>query len=160
MWPAVGVGLAAAAIAGLLTVTGVMVWSHQRQAGERQRSAEFAAAARQGVINLMSIDYTKAKDSVQRVLEGSTGTFHDNFAETSDEFVKALQDEKITTRAEVNDAAVERMSGDGAVVLVSATSVREGPKAPKEQKQPRVWRVVVTLVRDGGQVKLSGVEFV
>lgn len=160
LWPAVGVGLAAAAIAGLLTVTGVMVWSHQRQAGERQRSAEFAAAARQGVINLMSIDYTKAKDSVQRVLEGSTGTFHDNFAETSDEFVKALQDEKITTRAEVNDAAVERMSGDGAVVLVSATSVREGPKAPKEQKQPRVWRVVVTLVRDGGQVKLSGVEFV
>ena len=159
-WQAVGIGLAAAATAGLLTLSGFWLWQHQQASAERQRGAEFAAAARQGVINLMSIDFTSAKDSVQRVLDSSTGNFRDNFLETSDDFVKAVQAEKITTKATVNDAAVESMTGDTAVVLVSATSVREGAKAPKDQQQPRVWRVVVTMQLDNGQPKVSGVEFV
>jgi len=46
------------------------------------------------------------------------------------------------------------------VVLVSATSLREGPQAPQEQRQPRVWRVVVNLQREGEAIKISGVEFV
>ena len=157
---AVGVGLAAALSAGLITVTALMLWAHRDDAEERRRGAEFVAAARQNVVNLMAIDYTTAKDSVQRVLDGSTGKFRVNFEETAEEFVKALQDEKITTTATVNDAALESMTADSAVVMVSATSQREGANAPKEQQQPRVWRIVLTLERDGGQVKMSGVEFV
>ncbi len=152
--------LAALVAAGLLVSTGLMIWQHSTATGTRQRSAEFAAAARQSVVNLMSIDYASAGDSVQRVLDGSTGRFHDNFASTADDFVKALQAEKIVTKAEVNDTAVESMAGDSAVVLVSATSHREGPNAPKDQQQPRVWRVVLNLQRDGDQIKMSGVEFV
>ena len=52
------------------------------------------------------------------------------------------------------------MTGESAVVLVSATSHREGPQAPKDQQQPRLWRIVVSLERDGDQIKMSGVEFV
>lgn len=148
------------AVAGLAMLTGLMVWQHVKAADHRDRAAEYAAAARQSVVNLMSIDYSTAKDSVQRVLDGSTGKFHDNFAGTADDFVKALQDEKIVTKAEVSDTAVESMTADSAVVLVSATSRREGPAAPKDQQQPRVWRVVLTLQRDGGQIKMSGVDFV
>ena len=125
-----------------------------------QQIAEYAAAARQGLVNLMSIDYTTADDSVQRVLDGSTGRFRANFEETADEFVKALKDEKIVTKATVNDAAVESMTDDTAVVLLSATSRREGQQAPKDQQEPRLWRVVLTLQRDGGQIKMSSVEFV
>ena len=157
-------GLAAAVTAVLVTAlvsaTALMLWAHRDVAAQSQQAAEFAAAARQSVVNLMAIDYTTADDSVQRVLDGSIGKFRDNFAETSDDFVKALQEEKIITTATVNDAAVESISGDSAVVLVSATSRREGPKAPKDQQQPRVWRVVLNLQRDGGQIKMSGVEFV
>lgn len=152
--------LTAVAAAGLLMLTGFMVWQHVKAADHRERAAEYAAAARQNVVNLMSIDYSSAKDSVQRVLDGSTGKFHDNFAGTADDFVKALQDEKIITKATVNETAVESMTGESAVVLVSATSRREGPAAPKEQQRPRVWRVVLTLQRDGGQIKMSGVDFV
>jgi Mce-associated membrane protein len=43
---------------------------------------------------------------------------------------------------------------------VSATSRREGPEAPADQQQPRMWRVVLNLQRDGDQIKISGVEFV
>jgi Mce-associated membrane protein len=155
----------AAAAAALLTVallvaTGAMIWQHRQVGQERQRTAEYAAAARQGVINLMSIDYATAQDSVQRVLDGSTGRFRDNFAETADDFVAALQDEKIVTTATVNDAAVKSMTADGAVVLVSATSRREGKQAPEDQQQPRLWRITMNLVRDGDQIKMSSVEFV
>ena len=68
---------------------------------------DHAAPARRGgvhrrrppdVINLMSIDFNTAQDSVQRVLDGSTGRFRSNFADTADDFVKALKDEKIITR--------------------------------------------------------------
>jgi len=146
--------------AGLLGATGYMAWQHHIAAQLRQSAAEFTAAARQDVVNLMSMDYNKAQESVQRVLDGSTGKFKANFDETSDEFIKALQDEKIFTTATVNDAAVDSMAGDSAVVLVSATSQREGKQAPKDQQQPRVWRIVLTLEREGDQIKMSGVEFI
>lgn len=157
---AVAVGVAALLTAGLLATTGYLVWQHQKSSQQRHSAAEFAAAARQDVINLMAIDYNTAQDSVQRVLDGSTGRFRANFADTADDFVKALKDEKIITKATVNDTAVESMTADTAVVLVSATSQREGPKAPKDQQEPRLWRVVVSLERDGGQIKMSGVDFV
>ena len=156
----VGVVLAALLTAGLLGFTGSMLWQHREHTETQQRAAEYAAAARQGVINLMSIDYATAQDSVQRVLDGSTGRFRANFADTAEDFVKALTDEKITTKATVNDAAVESMTADSAVVLVSATSRREGPQAPKDQQQPRMWRIVLNLEREGDQIKMSGVEFV
>ena len=157
--PAVAVGVAAVLTAGLLAATGYMLWHHQKDSQQRHSAAEFTAAARQDVINLMSIDYNTAQDSVQRVLDGSTGRFRANFADTADDFVKALKDEKIITKATVNDAAVESIAGDSAVVLVSATSRREGPAAPKDQQLPRVWRVVLSLQREGGQIKMSAVEF-
>ena len=155
-----GVVAAALVTAALLAATGYMTWQHFQQVRERQQAAEYSAAARQGVINLMSIDYATAQDSVKRVLDGSTGRFKTNFADTADDFVKALRDEKIVTKATVNDAAVESMTSDSAVVLISATSRREGPQAPKDQQEPRLWRVVLTLERDGDQIKMSGVEFV
>ena len=155
-----GVAAAALLTVVLLATTGWMIWQHRQVAQQHQRTAEYAAAARQGVINLMSIDYATAQDSVQRVLDGSTGRFRDNFAETADDFVKALQDEKIVTKATINNAAVKSMTDDSAVVLVSATSRREGKQAPEDQQQPRLWRIMLNLVRDGGQIKMTSVEFV
>ena len=146
--------------AGLLAATGYMLWQHHKTTQQRHSAAEFVAAARQDVVNLMSMDYNKSQESVQRVLDGSTGKFRANFDETADEFAKALRDEKIITSASVNDAAIDSMTGDSAVVLISATSRREGKQAPKDQQQPQVWRVVLTLEREGDQIKMSGVEFV
>ena len=156
-------GVAAALVvlvtAGLLSVTGWMLFEHRKATDERHRTAEYAAAARQGVVNLMSMDYTQAKESVQRVIDDSIGKFRNNFEDSSQDLIKALQDSKMVTKVTVNDTAVEAMDEETATVLVAATSRREGPNAPKEDQQPRVWRVVVTMQRDGGQIKMSDVEF-
>ena len=156
---AVAAALVVLVIAGLLSVTGWMLFEHRKATAERHRDAEYAAAARQGVVNLMSLDYTQAKESVQRVIDDSIGKFKNNFEDSSKDLIKSLQESKMITKVTVNDTAVEAMDEETATVLVAATSHREGPNAPKEDQQPRVWRVVLTLQRDGGQIKMSDVEF-
>ncbi len=156
---ALAASLALLVIAGLLGVTGWMLWEHRKANEERHRTAEYAAAARQGVVNLMSMDYSHAQESVQRVIDDSIGKMKNNFQDTSQDLIKALQESKMITKVTVNDAAVESMDDQTATVLIAATSRREGPNAPKEDQQPRVWRVVVTVQRDGGQIKMSDVEF-
>ena len=146
-------------VAVLLSATGYMLWQHRNAEQLQHRNAEFAAAARQGVVNLMSLDYTHAQESVQRVIDDSTGKFKSNFEDGSGDLIKALTDAKVATKVTVNNTAVESMDKDSATVLVAATSQRTGPDAPKEDQQPRVWRVVVSLVREGDQLKMSDVEF-
>lgn len=146
--------------AGALTVTGLMLWQHRKAADHRHLEAEYVAAARQGVVNLMSIDSTAAKETVQRLIDDSTGKFQANFKDSSDDLIKAMQDAKVVTKVTVNDVAVDEIDGDTAILIVAATSERQDAQAPKEDKQPRVWRVVLTVVRDGGDIKMSDVEFV
>ena len=55
-------------------------------------------------------------------------------------------------------AAVESMTDDSAVVLVSATSTVTNAAGAKQD--PRPWRLSVNVARDGDRVKISKVEFV
>lgn len=159
-WPLVAAGVVTLlVIVAVLGFAGNMWWQHRNAQAQQHRSAEFAAAARQGVVNLMSLDYTHAQETVQRVIDDSTGKFKSNFEDGSGDLIKALTDAKVITKVTVNNTAVESMDKDSATVLVAATSQRTGPDAPKEDQQPRVWRVVVSLVREGDQVKVSDVEF-
>lgn len=146
---------------GLLSATGYMVWQDKKATDLNHRTAEFSAAARQGVVNLMSMDYNAAKESVQRVIDDSTGKFHQDLADSADDMIKAMEASKVVTTVTVNDSAVESISGDSAVVLVAATSEKhDATQPPNSDSQPRVWRVVVTVEHDGGQIKVSDVEFV
>ncbi len=135
-----------------------MVKNHRDQAAEQQRSAEYAAAARQSAVTLMSLDFNKAKEDVQRIIDNSTGQFRDDFKNQADDFIKVAQDSKVITEVTVNATGVEQMTNDTAVVLVSATS--RVTNAAGAKQEPRSWRLSVNLQRDGGQIKMSKVEFV
>jgi Mce-associated membrane protein len=150
--------VAIACTAALITLTVLMVVSHRHQAAEEQSRAEYAAAARQSVVTLMSLDFNKAKEDVQRIVDNSTGQFRDDFKNQSEDFVKVAQDSKVITEVTVNSTAVESMTNDSAVVLVSASSRVTNSAGAKQE--PRSWRLSVNLQRDGGQIKMSKVEFV
>ena len=53
---------------------------------------------------------------------------------------------------------LDTMTDDSAVVLVATTS--EVTNAAGAKQDPRNYRLIVTVARDGGQLKLSKVEFV
>jgi Mce-associated membrane protein len=142
----------------LITLSVLMVQKHRHQAAEQQRSAEYTAAARQSVVTLMSLDFNKAKEDVQRIIDNSTGQFKDDFKNHADDFIKVAQDSKVTTEVTVNATGVEQMTNDTAVVLVSATS--RVTNAAGAKQEPRTWRLSVGIQRDGGQIKMAKVEFV
>ena len=158
-WKGIAATVAVLLIAALLTGCGYMFWNHRKAQAELERRAEFEAAARQGVVTLMSLDYHKAKEDVQRIIDSSTGQFKDDFQNTADDFIKVATDSKAVTVTNVTATAVESMNGDDtATVLVAASSRVTNSAGAKEE--PRSWRLSVNLARDGGQLKLAKVEFV
>lgn len=157
-WTTVAVVTSMILIVASAASAGTVWWQHHQSSQDQQRSAEFAAAARQGVVNLMSLNYNTAKDDVQRLINNTTDDFHKDLESTRDDFIKVVQDSKVSTTCNVNATAVQSMSADSAVVLVAATSDVSNTAGAKHD--PRTWRLGVTITRDGGQLKMSKVEFV
>ncbi|MCV7004013.1 hypothetical protein H7J34_27935 [Mycolicibacterium alvei] len=151
-------GVAILVSGALLAASGYVIWFHQQADREQQRRAEFSAAASQAAVTLMSIDSAKAEDNVRQIVDNSTGQFKEDIESSAEDLVRAAQDSKATTKATAKATAVQSMDADSAVVLVStATTVSNSAGA---NQQPRNWRLSVTMVRDGEQLKMSKVEFV
>jgi Mce-associated membrane protein len=157
-WKTAAVGIAVVGTCAFVAACGYMTWHHRQAVHDQQLAAEYAAGARQAVVTLMSVDFTKANDDVQRIIDNSTGQFKGDFQSAAEDFVKAAQDSKVVAEATVQSAAVESMTGDSAVVLVAATSKVTNTAGAKQE--PRAWRLSVNVVRDGGQIKLSKVDFI
>ncbi|GFG74597.1 hypothetical protein [Mycobacterium botniense] len=152
------VGVAMALICLALGASGYMAWQHQTAVHQRRLAAEFAAAARQGAVTLMSIDANHAKEDFQRIIDNSTGQLKDQLEVTSAYLVAGVTNSKISTKASVDAVAVESMTDNSAVVLVAAKSEITNPDKTKQPPPP--WRLSLNITRDGGQLKMSKVEFV
>ncbi|ORA80575.1 hypothetical protein BST28_09235 [Mycolicibacter kumamotonensis] len=149
--------LAVLAIGGFLAVD-VLVVSHHRDVAQRQHQlGEYAAAARQGVVTLMSLNYETVDDDVKAILDNSTGEFKKDFEAHAGDFTKVARESKTVTTIDTAVAGVESMSDNEAVVLVAATTKVTNTAGAKEE--PRSWRLTVHLAREGDQVKMSKVDF-
>lgn len=159
---AMAVGAAITLICASLALSGYFVWVDRVASQKRQRSAEFVAAARQDVMTLMSLDFNKTKENMQRISDNTTGSFKQHFPLVALQLTNGLQRSKMVTTVSVNDVAVESMTDNSAVVLVAATTQAKTPDAPQPnaQPQPQPWLIVLTLLRDKGQPKMANVEFV
>ncbi len=149
----VGIVLASASLA----VSGYMVWQHRTTVHKQHLAAEFTAAARQRVTSLMSIDANHARDDYQRIIDASTGDFKNQMSAMSSLMVKQTEELKVSSKATVEAVAVESMTDDSAIVLVAARS--DVTNADNTHRPPVVWRMSVGLARDGGQLKMSKVDF-
>ena len=145
-------------ICATLTASGYLVWHHHKVVQQRQRTAEFATAARNAVVTMMSIDPSKARDDMQRFADNTTGLFKAGILMGAEDAVKALEQSKVSSKGAVQAAAVESMTEDSAIVLVAAKS--EFTKPGQAKPESRSLRVVVTVQTDGGQLKISRIEFV
>lgn len=151
-------GAAMMLICTALAAIGYMEWQHRTIVHERQHAAEYAEAARQAVVTLMSIDANQAKEDLQRVIDNSTGQFKDQLSVTARNIADGIEQSKVSTKVTVDAVAVQSMTDDSAVVLVAAhTNLM---KADNTKRQPASWRLRISLDRDGGQLKMSKVEFV
>lgn len=149
---------AAIVITASAAASGYLVWHHLSLLREHRHAAEFAAAARRGVELMMSIDPDHAKENVQRTIDVTTGPLKSQLEATSSYMVKSAQDAKVITKAAVQDTAVESMTDNSAIVLAVVKSDTTNPD--KSKRPPVFWRLSVNIDRDGGQLKMSKLDFV
>jgi Mce-associated membrane protein len=148
----VGVVVALAVLVGWLGFRAQQ--SHQQQA----QRGQFVEAARQGALNLTTIDWQKAESDVQRILDGTTGQFYDDFAKRSQPFVDVVKQAKSTTVGTITEAGLESEAAGKAQVLVAVTVKTSNAGAPEQV--PRAWRMRIFVEQVGDQAKVSNVEFV
>lgn len=122
---------------------------------ERQRADEYAAFAEQSTINLMSLNSETARDDLQRAIDDTTGAFMASMLFNSEDFVKTMQEAKISTKVTIESTAVDSMTDDAAVVLVAARS--EVTNADGPPRPPQLLRLVMDLQRVGSEIKVAKV---
>ncbi|WP_443987135.1 Mce protein, partial [Mycobacterium marinum] len=153
---AIVVGLAAVvAMAALASWFGFHAYqSHQ---ADQQRKL-YVQVARQGAINLTTIDWEHVDTDIERILNSATGTFYDDFQRRSKPFIQVVQHFQSKSVGTITAAALESESDDAAQVLV-AVSVKTTTAAAPEQR-PRAWRMRITVQQVGDEAKVANVEFV
>ena len=145
-------------ICAFVGASGYMLWYAHHATERQQLAANFVAGAKQGVVNMTSLDFNRAKEDVQRLLDSSTGEFRDDFQQRAKDFVSVVQESKVVTQGTINATAVESMGEHSASILVAATSRITNAAGAKDEA--RVWRLRVTVTEEGGQYKMSKLEFV
>jgi Mce-associated membrane protein len=151
----------AVSMVALIALGGVAGWlgysayqSHRSQ----EQSPMFLAVARQGALNLTTIDYTRAEADVQRILDSATGTFYDDFDKRSRPFIEVVKQAQAKSDGTITEAGIESERGDEARVLIAVSVNTTTSAAPSAA--PRAWRMRISVQKVGAVAKVSNVEFV
>jgi Mce-associated membrane protein len=145
----------------VVVLAALLGWSqyHLVQAQHAQaHRALFLQVAKQGALNLTTIDWQNADADVHRILDVATGEFYDDFAKRSQPFIDALKQAKAKTVGTITEAGLESENPDSARALV-ALSVQTS-SSDENAQGPREWRMRIDVQKVGDQVKVSNVGFV
>jgi len=145
-------------VVALSALVGWLVVRTHRATQVDERQSQIVQAARQGALNLTTIDWQRADADVQRILDSATGEFYDDFAKRSAPFIKVVKEAKSTSTGSITEAGLESESGDSAQVLVAVAVKTSNVGAPAQE--PREWRMRLAVQKVGDVMKVSNVEFV
>jgi Mce-associated membrane protein len=157
------VGLAmVAGLVMVLALAGLTGWlgfrAYQSHQADEQHKL-FLQVARQGALNLTTINWQQADGDVQRVLDSATGTFYDDFQKRAGPFIEVVKQAQSKSTGTIAEAGLESASADEGRVLVAVTVQSSNAGAP--QQQPRAWRMRLTVQKTGeDEAKVSNVDFV
>ena len=154
-----GWALVASAVA-VATLAGLAGWLGYRTYDKHQAQAHrdlFVQTARQGAVNLTSINYTEIDADVQRILDSATGAFRDDFEKRSKPFVEVVKAAQSRSEGTITEAGLETVRRDSAQVLV-AVAVKSRTAAGEQS--PREWRMRIEVQTVGDGAKVSNVVFV
>ena len=150
-------GLAAAIVLGGLV--GWLGYRMQQSQHEAQHRAAFIQAARQGAVDLTTIDWEHADRRCAADIGLSDGHLLRRLRQKrSAPFMEVVKQVKSKSEGTVTLAGLESITGDQAQVLV-AMNVKT-TTAPTPSPASRSWRMRIDVQKVGDDVKVSNVEFV
>lgn len=145
--PPANSGRGARVLAGVLAVLLIVALAGAGFLGAQWRHAESAASAaavvdtageeelRQAAdafaVLLTSIDFEHADESLGQILDGSTGEFKDQYADTHEKLSDLLRDNKATADGKVVESAVQSFDGDVGVVLLFVDQTVSNANVPE-----------------------------
>ena len=153
---AITVGLTA--LVALTAVSGWLGYSAYQEKKAAHLRQELVQVARQGAVNLTSIDFEHVDADVKRILDSSTGEFLDEFNSRSGPFIEVVKKVQSKSVGTVTAAGIESVNGQEGQVLVAVTVKTSTKGVPDEQ--PRYWRMRMTVAKQGADAKVSKVAFV
>lgn len=145
----------------VLALGGLAGWLGYRadQSHQAENDRElYLQVARQGALNLTTIDFQQADADVQRILDSATGQFHEDFELRSQPFLDVVKQAQSKSVGTITEAGLESVTGDEAQAIVAVSVKTSNAGAPEQQ--PRAWRMRVTVQKVGEDVKVSNVGFV
>lgn len=145
-------------VVGLLVAGGMLLprWQEARAEDERRRDVLRAATAE--VVAFTTLDHRNLEPSIDRVLEGATGDFKEQFEASRSQLEQLSRDNESVSEGRVLEAGVVSMDEDSATVVVVADS--QVTNKSTEEPQPRHYRLQLDLVLQGGRWLTSDLQFV
>ena len=133
-------------------------WYDQRQLDSARQQA--LAAARQVTVNFVSISAATVDRDLQRIADGATGEFKDEFTRGTSQVRAAVVANKVDSRGTVLRAGIVSADRHSAVVLVAVDATVQNTNAPEGRLSH--YRIQVSLVRDAGSGRwlVSQLQFV
>ncbi len=144
-WLGLNLTLVVLIIAGL-AIAGTYGWQWYQERQVSQARDEAVAAARQTVVNFMSISAGSVDRDMQRVLDGSTGDFHNEFGRGMQQVKTTVVENKVTSRAKVLYAGYVTGDSDSATVLVAMDATVRNARSPDGRLSH--YRIQVDMARD------------
>ena len=153
-----GIVLGVAMVAALAATAGWFGYRCYQADRSNETRALYLQVGRQEALNLTTIGYTTIDADVHRILDASTGAFHDDFQRRSGPFIDVVKKAQSASKGMVTEAGLESVQGDQAQVLVTVTVTTT--TAGTADPQPRLWRMRISTQKVGDSAKVSNVEFV
>ncbi len=153
---ATAVGVAMTVVLGAL-VGWLGFRTYQSHGANAQREL-YVQVARQGALNLTSVDWENADSDVRRILDSATGEFYEDFSKRSQAFIDVVKKARTKSVGSITEAGLESQSGNEAEVLVVTRVGISNAGAPEQE--PRTWRMRIVVQGTSEAAKISRVAFV
>lgn len=145
----IGLTVLALLLAGLAAWL-IVVWSGY---GDRTDArAGVLAAARQEITDFTTFDYRNVDDYCKRVERGSSGGFHQQFSSACPKLKSALAGGQGSSSGRILEAAVERIKGNSATVLVAVDVTVRNTDVPQGDVKHLRYKVSLAHAKGGWSV--------
>lgn len=145
-------------LVALLAAGGVLAYQLREIRSAQERRAAVLHAARQQVLDFTTLDYRHFDRDAERVLDGATGDFRNQFQRSSKQLSELVQENKAVSKGEVLSAGIVSADADSARVIVVADSTVTN--ASTEEPRARHYRLQVDMVHKDGRWLASDIRFV
>ena len=146
-----------AAVLGLLVWTGLRWYDANQLAGAHQAAL---AAAKQTTVDFVTISASSVDSDLQRIADGATGDFKDEFTRGMPQVRQAVVENKVESTGQVLRAGLVSGDLDSAVVLVAIDASVKTAGAPDGRLSHYRIQVDVALDPDSGRWLVARLQFV